>query len=231
MNLAIKYDFASIKNDIVAKMKSEWPTTLYEWDDLSDQTEKYRSRFDADEHPAVPVDEAFPEPASAIQFAKDFDIPEILPAAFYNLSCLHVMLDWFRNRERPDEYKNWTSLTARWSDLGRDDLFVLMHGKCSIQADCEDAAEEDWRDVLEDIPGWDGIGCDCSDEISDEAWDNVCGEIAASDDPLAVSKSILDDSTGETCPFCEFAMRRALRRLRQTIWDSLPSAFSYTHAN
>ncbi|KAI0749140.1 hypothetical protein BC629DRAFT_1598923 [Irpex lacteus] len=89
--LATKYKATSVLTAITTRIEQDWPHTLADW--LARQEEK--KDVQAILHPygyvdpkkAKPLEEySFPEPASAIRFAMEFDYPGILPAAFYELA-------------------------------------------------------------------------------------------------------------------------------------------------
>ena len=123
----------------------DWPTTLDEWLVLEDELEK-AAREELGLH-SLGMDNRFPEPASAIRIALDYNIPSILPAAFYTLSRIRAKEDWLRRRKSNWRYRNVDVdndsvfnrsglRTARWDLLEKDALYCLLLGK-GLLADCE----------------------------------------------------------------------------------------------
>lgn len=83
-DISKKYFVGRIWQTIVAKIKSQWPSTLEEWDKFQDELSAAQLLNECEyfEHFGT----RFPEPASAVAFALKHDAPSILPAAFYYLS-------------------------------------------------------------------------------------------------------------------------------------------------
>ncbi|EKM55077.1 uncharacterized protein PHACADRAFT_78567, partial [Phanerochaete carnosa HHB-10118-sp] len=76
--IARKYGMDDITAVIVEHIQEQWPRSLEEWD-ASFATWRTNSKTAATRGDV-------PEPVSAIKFALEFDVPSILPAAFYMLS-------------------------------------------------------------------------------------------------------------------------------------------------
>lgn len=95
LSMATKYQISYIRDCIVERLESDWPQTILSWDTLEGEIER------TTEHSNVHwyTDDRFPEPASAIRLARDFNIPSILPAAFYQLSRLNIADDHARQRK------------------------------------------------------------------------------------------------------------------------------------
>ncbi|KDQ49270.1 hypothetical protein JAAARDRAFT_63790 [Jaapia argillacea MUCL 33604] len=90
LELATKYQADRLWDYIVRNLVADWPQWLPGWDALEREysSEANELAEHLDENEIVDVEDSYPEPASAIRIATDFDIPEILPAAFYALSQL-----------------------------------------------------------------------------------------------------------------------------------------------
>lgn len=125
--ITTKYQIAQIRDRIVERLESDWPQTIFAWDALEGQIER------AKEYSKVlwDTDDRFPEPASAIRLARDFGIPSILPAAFYQLSRLNIANDHARRRKEADIFNDddFDERTARWDLLNGDDLLSVMRGQ------------------------------------------------------------------------------------------------------
>lgn len=97
--MATKYKFERLRAHIVQGLEREWPPTAAHWlrldNAISEQdqnTSSVRRRLIDDTRnrsggPAPWADFAAPSAPTFIRFARDHDIPSILPAAFYSLFC------------------------------------------------------------------------------------------------------------------------------------------------
>ncbi|TDL27772.1 hypothetical protein BD410DRAFT_893958 [Rickenella mellea] len=94
LKLATKYDFRKLRRRIIEQYIPAWPDTLMEWDHLEQTMSTWRRDFNTIA-PAY-LDEVFPEPGGAVRLARECNIPEILPAAFYSLSRISEEDDWNR---------------------------------------------------------------------------------------------------------------------------------------
>ncbi|TFY73469.1 hypothetical protein EWM64_g10543, partial [Hericium alpestre] len=135
--LATKYEIEHLRSTIIQQLEEDWPQILGAWDilELEIEAKTAHSRqqyliglFD-------PPDLCFPEPAAAIQLARQYNIHSILPAAFYHLSCLGVDSDWSQTHvncaESGFERLNLAigARTARWELLEREDFLCLLRGR------------------------------------------------------------------------------------------------------
>ncbi|KII94921.1 hypothetical protein PLICRDRAFT_67581, partial [Plicaturopsis crispa FD-325 SS-3] len=127
--LTTKYNMDGMRNCIVDLIKSDWPASLTQWDRLeteidslcSEHSEKYDGKIDG-----LYLDDILPEPVSAIRLAMDFNITNILPAAYYHLSRIDIDSDWTTSRQTAlmDDQR-----TARWKLLRAEDLLHLLQVK------------------------------------------------------------------------------------------------------
>ncbi|KAH8099437.1 hypothetical protein BXZ70DRAFT_300842 [Cristinia sonorae] len=134
LKLAMKYECDALRKRIVENLEADWPNTLAQWDARCSEAVIARS-----EHSQQPtgkinglyLDDRLPEPASAIRIASDYNIPSILPAAFYQLALLSTDADWDRYRESLSGGKHlrFGARTARWSLLDKKDLMRLLRGQ------------------------------------------------------------------------------------------------------
>lgn len=141
--LANKYQVDSIRRRIVEHLEADWPQSALAWERLEAEVEVMSTRF-YDQHSStvvdgLPLDDALPEPASAIRLARECNIPSILPAAFYHLSRLSIEDDWDRVRKTPGDLTEYSQLrgpeqrTAHWSLLDGDDMRRVLRGKANIR--------------------------------------------------------------------------------------------------
>ncbi|KAI0341740.1 hypothetical protein BDW22DRAFT_1331839 [Trametopsis cervina] len=244
LRLTAKYQMESIHTALLRCIQSDWPSTLHDWDRLQIEVEHARERLqhsncmitDDDESAQTYLDDTFPEPASAILLATTFSCPSILPAAFYQLAVTEASADWdeYRSSEaEPDtEFEHQTVLsrggrTARWTLLDQTNLLRYIRGRarldewlpdiedcitsplgaaeCMIPQSCGWARTESHRDFLLEGPGR-----------------------VRPFDPLGALKYLLDMLPHISfCPVCSSHIRGELLRVRQEIWDELPSIFGF----
>ncbi|PIL26938.1 hypothetical protein GSI_10076 [Ganoderma sinense ZZ0214-1] len=128
VRIANKYLVDGLRAYLVQKVKDNWPLTIEDWDRREAEIEAMRSvKATSGERPpsTKPLARSVPEPASAIRFAHEFGCPEILPAAFYQLSRMDATYDW----DRAESYDAHQDLPARWSLLDAPDLLRVLRGK------------------------------------------------------------------------------------------------------
>jgi len=224
MTLAMKYNIISIKDDIVAKMMADWPSSLHEWDDWEYGIQQLQTRYD---HFCESIRDHVPEPASAIRFALDFHIPAILPAAFYVLSRTDVMHDWYQDGN--DEYKCWGNwrYSARWKDLSAQDLLCLIRGQRSMLG-CWQKLDLAWEKMYPDLPPEVGPECTCSDAKGESTWQKIMSSVRDCSDIFHKLKELSSEDAieGDACGLCKTVMTWAIQRSRRQLWDQLPSVFS-----
>ncbi|GJE96816.1 hypothetical protein PsYK624_130220 [Phanerochaete sordida] len=132
MKLARKYEVESVRARIIRRMEADWPQDVLEWlrliGDIKRRTE-LRTMLCRTGTSSDPEPDAFvPEPASAVRFAREFDVPSILPAAFYTLALADIQQDWDETRvSRP-------FAAAQWRLLDQEDTMRLFRGKSKLRA-------------------------------------------------------------------------------------------------
>ncbi|EKM60373.1 uncharacterized protein PHACADRAFT_246254 [Phanerochaete carnosa HHB-10118-sp] len=129
MKLARKYEVDSVCARIIRRLEADWPQDAVEWLRVSADINKrveLSGMFSGSAPGAEDSEALIPEPASAICFAREFDVPSILPAAFYMLALTDVQRDWDNVEHRP-------SGAARWSLLDQQDMLRLFRGKASLR--------------------------------------------------------------------------------------------------
>ncbi|KIP07180.1 hypothetical protein PHLGIDRAFT_71502 [Phlebiopsis gigantea 11061_1 CR5-6] len=103
MKLANKYEMDTIRERAVEAVCRDWPETFEQW-----------ARINAEIHSLI---DRTPEAAAAVRFARDFNIPSILPAAYYALAHSDRNWHWdsrnvFGNQWRYVRYTRWELLDA-----------------------------------------------------------------------------------------------------------------------
>lgn len=235
LRLADKYDIESLRKRLVSIVVNQWPLTLDAWD-------KQREEFYASWPAGLPSDadsdddemeqdlhDYLPEPASAIAFAREFDCPEILPAAFYGLSINKGLVDW----DHYDHDSEPMLYPARWSLLDAASWRTLYRGRIALSDHCVTE-----RVALSFPPASPRHpGClrpdrrDCPD-----AWRNT---LLGAFDPLSWAHAYADlleelrecgdkRAADMMCGMCRVDLRRWINAHRQELWDNLPRLFGLT---
>ncbi|KAF8121079.1 hypothetical protein EV363DRAFT_1187321 [Boletus edulis] len=192
LDLSRKYGITRMYAQIMRHLESDWPQTLNDWDKLErDITETKNS--DADR-----IDDHSPEPAAAIKLAHRFDIPSILPAAFYHLSRLSIQDDWDKTHADPSiSIRNPTKRTAKWGLLSAKDFRCLLLGKAEL------------ADFLR--------GCINPEDLRhSHMWQGILVKCLQSADPLAELKSSAAQN---------ILLRAKIQVLRGRIWEKLGDFF------
>ena len=215
LELSKKYGIDRIHDQVKGHLESDWPQTLRDWDNLEKDI-----KFMTDDPDAVGlIDDHFPEPAAAIKVARQFDIPSILPAAFYHLSRLSILDDWDKTGMVPSEYKstqNHTRRTARWMLLSAQDFRCFLLAKAKFAE-----IVREWKDLPGRHKVRSGRGTEeC--EVAERLWKDIHDRCLQSTDPLALLQSRIEFVMGgDYCQTCANGLRDKIRALRREIWDKL----------
>jgi hypothetical protein len=133
LRVAKKYQINALVDRLQQQFLADWPDSYLGWEMLEEEIEQHKKFLGKSKLPnkstthIASVDDSFPEPCSAIQFAREFDLPQILPAAFYHLARIKFKNDWDVLRTGSDVSLDVRS--ARWTLLSREDLFCLIQGR------------------------------------------------------------------------------------------------------
>ncbi|KIP09508.1 hypothetical protein PHLGIDRAFT_86570 [Phlebiopsis gigantea 11061_1 CR5-6] len=233
LRLATKYAMDPLRKIILHCIEADWPRTLGEWDQLQATVAHARELNGGAGGPFI--DDCFPEPAAAIRFASEFGCPSILPAAFYQLAITDPAADWdeFRRGNDDDDAAAWEhrcalatgGRTARWELLDRANLMRFLRGRTAL-----DAWLPDVEDCLTSYLGT----AECVDHFHCERVRAECRRVfllegpgrARPFDPLHALRFLLDlVPQHQLCGACLRHIRGELLRVRQEIWDELPTMF------
>lgn len=128
MKLATKYEVESVRKRIIEIMEDSWPTTLEAWELFVGEMASIVRTALRTEMQGNLWHSRIPEPVAAIRFAQEFDIPSILPFAFYTLSTIPVANDYdamcVDGVDRPG-----APCAARWALMDRANLMTLLQGR------------------------------------------------------------------------------------------------------
>lgn len=224
-----------IRSRIVKAIEAQWPRTLQQW--LVFQAgvkvrKEYWVAQHSDAHGCLRATtnpkSALPEPVSAINLATEFDIPAILPAAFYRLAITDLQLDasgtfpWLK----PSDF------IASWSSLGQQNWSRLANGKEELirqHQEVADAYEEPYYNSQ-----WCPRNSDECQELAkklklkyDDAF-NV--RFVCKPDILGLIVDVLNSeeaASGEWdfCHSCKPLFKASLRDFMEKIWNALPVIF------
>lgn len=210
LSMSTKYQVEHIRAVIVEHLESDWPQSLEEWDVLwGGYPRRVFMPFQA------------PEPCSVINLARKYDIPNILPAAFYALSCIDLCNDEWDPRGSTREIYSWSwdfDAQARWPLLSPSDMLRLMKGRDKIRSGLVNPLKVDHNPNA--TPA-----CTCG-----QTWlDQRCpvSVLMTRRDPLRSLKVLVVETyhSHGICVPCKSAIRDVLIRRRETIWNSLRGYF------
>lgn len=228
-----KYHIESISTNLVRFVEQDWPSTVEELSLLQAEMEYWRGRYrtEADGEGKIGglyFDDRFPEPASAIAFAREFGVMSILPFAFCMLAQIEPAMDWdeLRSADGSASAELQKKLargerSARWDLLDRRDLFRLHFGMHSLRR-----CSEDLLHPVHDSMDRDG---DCYQSCSKKLRDrSSCGRPGHADcgpfGVLQITFKKLADMDTVHCD-CTKAGQDAVTAQKQKVWESLRSYF------
>lgn len=148
LKLTDKYQTDYLRDRLVHHIEADWPKSPMEWIAMYRIRQAYAevNKFHGELPKNEPLENQFPEPVSAIQLARNCDIPSILPAAFLALVGIDVNNDWDDLRADGDDL-HFKLQSARWGLLDNSDRDRLDHGRAVLLARCED-----FHETVVDIP-------------------------------------------------------------------------------
>ncbi|KAI0695654.1 hypothetical protein BC835DRAFT_1273080 [Cytidiella melzeri] len=228
LKLSIKYECEALRSRLVESIEADWPQTLAQWDSRRAETIIARSEHSLRSHGKINglyLDDRLPEPASAIRLASDFDIPSILPAAFYQLASISTDADWdaYRlNATVEGKHLRFGARTARWSLLDKRDLMRLVHGQKLLAAYTRSIG----TDILGSRCPRSAKGCSTA---RSDCWKYLQENAPVSmDDPLDIlhdCMSLSDLVTDLPCATCLADITASAEKKRLELWRSLPAFF------
>ncbi|KDQ58283.1 hypothetical protein JAAARDRAFT_262371 [Jaapia argillacea MUCL 33604] len=226
LELATKYQVDVLRTHIVQRIEEDWPQSLAEWEAAETEFHRIFNEFMAtgpDDPEGAWLEEMFPEPASAIRLARDYDIPNILPAAFYAMSRLSPEEDWDASRAVDrDRLLIVGERSARWSLLHNQDLLALIRGNKLIGS----AVARMHTRIFETVDEADCHG----GPLCIAARKRFCGlfESAGHQDPLYELRGFYSGEQfglRDVCESCRSQLLSEAQVRKQAIWDLLPDYF------
>lgn len=250
MHMVTKYQYESLRIQCMDVMMRVWPRTLDQWlrerqtlAEMREQHKHSRSGMYRDKF----FNSRVPDPALAIRFAEDFDVPEILPAAYYTLAGIS-----HDHQRRPDNDEGIHALafdlvrTAAWEVLTGEDIIRFAEGRRRLR----DIVQEINRLYTEDV---DALreevvvpsrcrgrrAPDCFGNFSSvvESWkggilsvQNIATQMAQPD-PLGWLCDLYDDNAEwPICGECCLHLKNHIRQQQEEIWYELAHIFNLNHA-
>jgi len=139
--LAEQYQVPSLRDIAIQQVKAEWPRTLEEWDKLQ---EVIVAQPGGDE-----LRYTWPEPATAIRFARVVNVPEILPAAFYSLSRIRMVADPYTWQFEDGSIEKGDGPTLK---IGREEIACFQPSSRWMQLEGDD--QECYVKFMEHLSDW-----------------------------------------------------------------------------
>ncbi len=211
MRLSDKYCIDKIKGAIVERITKDWPTTVNQYDSAAQARMEMGSVFPM----FMTWDYAFPEPVAAIELATKFDIPEILPAAFYRLATINTSINWSDMEYKP---------AGRWSELSPQNMVRFIIGRDKLYKSTvqrilevlEEPSEHTACDTVRAVQRQDFITATLLEA-------NVTGYM----DPLRIYHQLREKINGTSgiCFHCQFRIADRLNEERGVVWECLEEFF------
>ncbi|TFY59413.1 hypothetical protein EVG20_g7800 [Dentipellis fragilis] len=238
LRMADKFQVDALRSHIVAQFVSDWPVAIRQWDKLESEIQAREKAGDSDIFYDVDdpnIDDQYPEPASAIRLARDFNIPEILAPAFYHLSRINIEHDWDASRGvdlhgKPTRVSNHFRRTARWDLLEKEDYVSVLRGRYRLK-DAAVKALSFSRVGSRSEAEKEGYPCSpkCDVEKFSGFWRDLHDDLAASNDMLGILRLHVEETLrtydGLICIYCYLHAATHIRRCRMTLWKNLGKYF------
>ena len=137
MRVATKYQMDTLRERLVSVVRADWPETLEDWVRYRAELSAIKRMHKASDPTGFTIDRGLiedhlPEPASLVRFARDFDVPAVLPIAYYTLAGLSRYTDWdtiHAGQPLVAIGPGDRTLSARWPLLDTLDLKIIMRLK------------------------------------------------------------------------------------------------------
>lgn len=242
LKLAMKYQVDLIRTRIVQHLEEQWPTSPLAWLRLCNDEKLYNE--DCMRYLTLKdgeyAEDNFPEPASAIRLARDFDIPSILPAAYLKLLYADPILDWDVIRKKKDTSHGRMIHSARWSLLDQTDMLRLVQGRSRLVT-CLPHVHRVFMIRSQACRIEDDEDPDCHRIIVNQHnefaatryssfWTGV--QEAEKPDPILILQKLRDAAADwKLCSSCTELFRSKVADEIKKIWDDLPRIFGLVSEN
>ena len=239
MRLAMKYQVDTIRARIIAIMHDNWPTTFDEWLCWEAEAAIVTTAHTDGELINMPsLKRCLPEPAAVLRFAQDWDVPSLLPFAFYTLAGIYGVNTWEMRYGLSFCFSTrGTARLARWDMLDAAD----RDGLARVRPLLTEKIDEVWDAFVDRSP------CDQLEEVESpcetarhecrESWECVVslwkeevlsgvadGDIIIAPDPLDfLEKMLASRNKWKACDQCDVWMKGRIRDAQRGVWDLMLS--------
>lgn len=214
---ASKYEVSDVCRKIIRHIESQWPNDLARWDLLAGYV-----AAGLETTSCMPIDH-IPEPAAAIALGRKYDIFDILPAAFYDLSTIPSLNEWdirFEYEEhRADPPVDYKGRAARWKLLSGIDLLAIYQGRELLTAHAEEVSERDFFYKA----------CTTTSKQTCQETKKLLRRKISSEgarDILRCLQTLLASTSNTLCESCHFNLECHIETERKEIWRRLPEIFN-----
>lgn len=243
MKLASKYEVDAVRKRVVERIEDAWPRSFEQWLRFHAEVDVVK-KLHEDAGDGLIDGKQFtdrvPEPAAAIRIARDFDIPSILPFAYYTLATISLEHDWERYHD-PSTDEHWLlasehARAARWPMLDVVDMTAVLRGREKLVRFV--AWSIDWAsgDTIKDVLSSAAACClddddpcrkkaetlraQWTEDVSVSMWHVGCP------DPLGSLQYLHEGhQRWGLCELCADALQRCVRDRQETIWNKLSQCF------
>ena len=227
LKLIDKYQADDLRDRVVRHIEADWPQSPLEWIALYRMRQTYAelNKFHKELRFDTPLEEKFPEPASAIWLARECNVPSILPAAFLAMVGIEYYQDWDEIRN-DDRNLDFYTRSARWKLLSKADYDRVDHGTAELLARCLVVRAKVFE-VPADI--CQRTALDCREELKyrlhNQKYDQR--EPEAKVNPMAVMQKIEEEIREfDLCDSCKEHIRLNIAQAMQECWEELPIIFN-----
>ncbi|KAI0316049.1 hypothetical protein OF83DRAFT_1128934 [Amylostereum chailletii] len=217
MRLAKKYDAQHISESIVQALLDEWPTKVERWVVREAELKRQAEVLGAGEE----ISKVYPDPAHTIHIASEFDIPNVLPIAFYDVARVFELYDPLAVPLPGSPIPRIADL----SELAASDLRRLALGRAAMRAHLLKAYAP-----LRFPPfrGCKGSGS-CQPSI-DALWGTRVMAMHVSPDPILwIGKTIANGALLDACSVCRGEFVKIWTEERGVLWQKLPAFFGLVY--
>lgn len=236
--MANKYQVDSVRKRVVEIMEDSWPRTFAQW--LRQNAELKLLQVLHRAAPSGILDGKFfedcvPEPASAVRIAEDYDIPAILPYAYYRLAATSLKHDLNKLSVVDPVVVSSSYRGAKWEILQSRELTRVMYGREAL-VECLGSLQSAFADVTAVTTQYSGRCNQVAACVENGAnivsmWRNtifrdIFFTASHNPDPLHVLERLVETMPQwKLCPLCSSFLLQSIRRRQEQLWTSLPSTF------
>lgn len=237
MKLASKYEIDAVRKRVVALLEDAWPRSFEQWLRFHAEVDVIRNLHEAASDRLIGgklFTDRVPEPAAAVRIARDFDIPSVLPFAYYTLAGIPLSNEWDKCHTSPEELWGLAvgfGRVARWRlldvvDMGRvlgyrEELTLLTTSNTNwvssaVVKSVLSAAAQDCLGGLDPCSGKaEAIRALWMKNVSSSWWNS------AYPDPLSVMQSVYEGHLlWDLCELCEVAVKKCIRERQEAVWEA-----------